>query len=171
MGAAVAACVIVILGIGLVSGGIGSDDSRNMVAGQGENVQDVVTPPNTVAVERAADETPSAHEAPAVPRSPRVLPANVTVRDEPPAIGGNTGSGSTPTPAAPRTRTIRYTVKRPNIIFISAEQQRGDTLSDIAGAKLGSETKWRDIARENGIPFSQAHRIKEGQVLKITVPE
>ena len=82
----------------------------------------------------------------------------MTGGDEPPAIGGSGTSGSTPAPAAPRTRVIRYTVKS------------GDSLWKIAQQHLNDGEKWRSIARENGISTTDP-RVKAGDVLKITVPE
>ena len=58
----------------------------------------------------------------------------------------------------PATRTIIYTVKK------------GDKLWDISKRFLKDGTKWRSIARENGISIHDARRVKPGMKLKITVP-
>ena len=158
MGAAVAACVIVILTIGIISEKFDASESRNRVAGQGEDVTDVIVPGRNVAVETPAIETPSTPETPTPVPNPRVLPATMTTDSEPPAIGGNATSGGTTAPAAPRTKVIRYTVKR------------GDSLWLIAKQQLNDGEKWRSIARENDISLTNP-RVKPGDVLKITVPE
>lgn len=71
------------------------------------------------------------------------------------SAGDSTASGlvQSPEPAAPATRD--YTV------------QKGDTLSTIASKKLGSKSKWKQIADANRDRLNDPHNLVPGTVIRL----
>ena len=168
VGTMVAACISVFLFIGYVSKDSGGNQLQNNLSvnapDQGGDSRDGLAHQPGPEVYRAThieNTTPGGASANRV--EPPILPLNQT-----PAIGGAEGEGSRVSGsrvinvqmpvATPRTKVIEYTVKS------------GDSMFLISQRLLGDGNEWRKIAKENGIPISQANRLKLGQKLKVTVP-
>jgi nucleoid-associated protein YgaU len=73
---------------------------------------------------------------------------------QPPIAQAAVAPTAQPVVPTPVTRVVTYKVRR------------GDTLGAISRRYLGTATKWRVIAKENGLPGS---RIKPGMQLHITL--
>ncbi len=83
---------------------------------------------------------------------PRALQAGQTLK-VPGAVASPKPEAPAPTPKPPQTSTVRYTVRS------------RDTLSAIAQVFYGDHTRWREIAKANGLSNPGALRV--GQVLTI----
>ena len=161
LGSGIAACVLLLLFVGYVGKTRTASDLRQENAGLRDRDAGHLA---GTQLPRAPDVTPAVHEgldvpsAPSARRSrPGVLPL-VTPSGGAPAMVEPATDDQPPESARPATRTIIYTVKK------------GDKLWDISKRFLKDGTKWRSIARENGISIHDARRVKPGMKLKITVP-
>lgn len=163
MGAAIAACVVIVLFIGFIDARVTNSGLRTRIAtgeapgspGIDAGGRDTQVPPQ----DQVAGDPPRTDGTvtpPNVRRGPGVLPANID-RNSEPAIGGGTTERTTG-PVAPTRRVIKHTVKK------------GDKLWNIAEKHLGAGSKWKQIARENRISLTRP-MIREGMVLTITIEE
>lgn len=88
-----------------------------------------------------------------VPQAPQVQQVQFDVPGMSAGDGATTGMVQPTEPAAPTTRD--YTV------------QKGDTLSTIASKKLGSKSKWKQIADANRDRLNDPHNLVPGTVIRL----